>query len=127
KGIGEFCSGQPNASEENSCYESAFSIVGRLSLGNPKTALEACGNAPHVRRGMCYERAALAVIEEDASSGKAAASFCASTPEAYQMGCMEFLARRADFTFGERAGRAEFCTTLPTDFSALCYAGDDVQ
>ncbi|OGG79636.1 hypothetical protein A3A39_02315 [Candidatus Kaiserbacteria bacterium RIFCSPLOWO2_01_FULL_54_13] len=127
KGIGKFCSGQPNTTEEHRCYESAFSIVGRLSLGSREKALEACGNAPEEWREACYGRVALAVIEEDALSGRAAVSMCKSTPEEYRMGCMEFIARRADFVFGDRAGRAQFCAALSTEFSALCYPVGDVN
>lgn len=120
KDVGTFCSGQPNVAEENSCYESVFSIVGRLSLDDPERALKACANAPEKWRWMCYERAALAIVEEDASSGKAAVSFCRSTPESYRLGCMEFIARRADFAFGDRAGRAAFCTAFPSEFRTVC-------
>ena len=120
-GIERFCSGQPNLAEDTACYESAFSILGRLSLGKLERAAAACSVVPEERRSMCYERVALAILEEDRSESRRAISFCNDAPTPLQPKCLEFLARIARFNYvpGTPQHRI-FCSALPIDFRRGC-------
>lgn len=119
-GAQSFCSGQPNLTEETACYESAFSILGRQTLGAPERALTACAKAPEPRKNECYARVAMAYLEENRSDANTAISFCERAPEGYSAPCTEFLVQRASFIFGESPALQRFCRALPVSNKSAC-------
>ena len=119
-GVERFCSGHPNDSEETACYETAFSILGRQSLGNPDKAARACAAVPESRRDMCFSRVALAIVEEDKSAGERAVSFCAAAGPS-EDSCLGFLAQTAGHNFGSNiAGRRAFCNAFEASWRERC-------
>ncbi|PIR83817.1 hypothetical protein COU18_02420 [Candidatus Kaiserbacteria bacterium CG10_big_fil_rev_8_21_14_0_10_51_14] len=121
-GIGEFCEGQPNAREETACYESAFSILGRMSLGDSEHIVEACGSVPEERQPMCYEYGAQTTLEEDRASGAKAVALCEQIPSQYQESCLLSLARKVVFNFGSSQSAREFCDLLPEKPRTVCVS-----
>ncbi|MBI5457503.1 hypothetical protein HY971_02135 [Candidatus Kaiserbacteria bacterium] len=120
-GVEAFCSGQPSAELEDLCYRSAFTIIGRLSLGKQEAAARACSKSPEIRQGMCYSVIAQSVLEEDRSDAKGALALCARAPEALVQGCREWLVSQAPFVFGSNAQEyRRFCTELPASLQQSC-------
>lgn len=117
----KFCSGQPNAAEEDSCYQSVSSIIGRMSLGNSQKADIACRALPVKRQAMCYSFSAQSILEEDLQDSARAIDFCALAPEGISDECLDGLARRAPFTFPAGSPlRESLCAGLPEKHQAIC-------
>lgn len=121
-GIGDFCSGQPNAREETACYESAFSILGRMSLGDPDNILSACSSVPAEREEMCYEYGAQTVLEENREDSGRAISLCERAPEENRMPCIESLVSKVVFNFGKSEYAKAFCDALPETLKESCLS-----
>lgn len=119
-----FCTGQPNKTEEDSCYQSVSSIIGRMSLGNANKADVACRALPRERQAVCYSFSAQAILEEDLQDSVAAVDFCALAPDGVADECLDGLARRASFTFPAGSPlRESLCTALPEKHQAACRGG----
>ncbi len=117
---GAFCSDQPNAREEDACYESASAIVGRTSLDDPAKAAKACNGFPGDRRITCFAASAQAVLEEDRSRASEALALCARASDMVD-GCMAKLSQRAEFIFGSGSKeRGVFCGLLPSALQTQC-------
>lgn len=119
-GIEPFCSGHPNAREETACYEAVFSILGRQSLNMEDSIIRACAEVPANRRSMCYEYGAQAILEEDRVNGEGAIAFCERTPEIYKNSCLNSLARKTRFIFGDLEQMRKFCALLPKEAREVC-------
>ncbi len=118
-GIAELCAGQPNTELEDFCYQTAFSIVGRVKQGQPENQANACDRAPESRRNTCYSIVANAILEEDRTDAPGAVSFCGRAPKPRE--CLEYLVNSARFNFGYNTGQFErFCSALPEDVEAQC-------
>lgn len=120
--VGSFCSDQPNEQEENACYESVFSILGRQTLGVPERAIAVCNVVPEGRSEECFSRVAMSYLEENRNDARSAISFCEKAPADYSGQCLKFLIERAQFIFGESTSRARFCKALPLDRAEGCLA-----
>lgn len=108
--VAEFCSGQPNEAEENKCYESALTIIGRQMLGDSTQSAAACDTVPTPRRGECYTIVAQAILEEDRRQGDEAIAFCEQGGEAVAHVCISSLVSRASWLFGPHSPEHEaFC------------------
>ncbi len=119
--IGAFCSAQPNAEEEQACYDTAFSVVGRQTLGISEQALRACGGVAEDRKDECYGRVALAYLEEDRGDGESAIAFCTGAYTEGRDSCVQFLAERAAFVFGkDEVLLWKFCKRVPGSLRAVC-------
>ncbi len=117
----KFCAGQPNKEQEDTCYEAAFTIVGRLSLGKPEDAARACGRAPTTRQTACYSIVADAILEEDRLNAKDALAFCARAPGAIADSCILSLVSKARFNFGQDVQEYNlFCAALPASYQQTC-------
>ena len=121
-GIERFCAGQPNPNEEIACFESAFTLLGRTSLGTPERVLAACAEAGERWRSMCYEYSAITIIEEDRDAGEALVDFCNSAPDGYRNECLEGMAQKAHFLFGDSPYRPAFCGALPAYLRSACLS-----
>lgn len=120
-GIAEFCSGQPNAELEGHCYQSAFSIVGRLLLAKPDDAAHACSVVPSERQGFCYSVVADTILEEDRLAASNAITFCKRPGGAITDSCLAYLMQTAQFNFGSNAKEyTGFCAALPDSLRAQC-------
>jgi hypothetical protein len=120
-GVDLFCSGQPDEQETKSCYESAFSIIGRMSIGTPQSALDACAQVHFSHKRACYAYAARAVLEESRKDGEAAIALCAAAPSRYKAGCMEDVLSTAHFIFGNNIEASEqLCRTARTYIDVSC-------
>ncbi|TSC87251.1 MAG: Uncharacterized protein G01um10148_356 [Parcubacteria group bacterium Gr01-1014_8] len=116
KGTGaiSFCSGQPTKEEEEMCYESASTIIGRQLLGNDEKASAACDALPQKWQSICYIAAAQALLEEDRATGKAAISLCERGKNGVADTCLKTLAMRANWIFSSGAAEKDaFCEALP--------------
>lgn len=122
-GIERFCAGQPNAAEETACFESAFALLGRTSLGAPERVLAACAEVGEQWRSMCYAHSAVTIIEEDRDAGETLVDFCNSAPDGYGNECLEGMAQKAHFLFGDSPYRSAFCTALPMHLRSVCSSG----
>ncbi len=119
-----FCSRQPNAEEEDSCYQSVSSIIGRMSLGSMGKADTACSALPEKRQAMCYSFSAQAILEEDLQDSTRAIGLCDQAPAAISDECLAGLARRASFTFPTGSlARDALCDALPEKHQAMCRRG----
>jgi hypothetical protein len=119
-GVGGFCSGQPNQAETEKCFEGAAAIVGRTSLGDARSAIEACGAFPSQGRNICFASIAQAALEEDRDAVEHAIALCEASDET-SASCLASLAERAGFLYGEDTARkARFCGALPSDMMRLC-------
>ncbi len=122
-GTAQLCEGQPNSELVDSCYQTAFSIVGRIKQGQPEEQAHACDRAPEARRNTCYSVVANAIVEEDRTNAPGAVSFCSRAPKPRE--CLEDLAKTARFNFGSNAGQYKrFCGALPKDMEAQCRSAD---
>ncbi|MCE9541466.1 hypothetical protein K8R03_02805 [Candidatus Kaiserbacteria bacterium] len=120
-GVESFCSGQPNAEEETACYQSATAIIGRMSLGDPAKAADACGKLPSERQDLCFKTTAQAVLEENRNDASKAISLCARAPGSIARNCMETLTMQAPFIFGQNSDELQrFCAALPADMRSQC-------
>lgn len=119
-GVATFCAGQPNPEEEIACYEGVFSIVGRLSLEKPEHIATVCGHVPAEYGAMCWADTAATILEEDRNALEHAIALCDSAPERYQTFCLEALAQRTSFIFGDTRDAARFCAMLPTYIRKMC-------
>lgn len=122
-GIGEFCSDQPNAEEETACYQSAFAILGRMSLGDTDNILRACGEVPESQQPLCYESGAQAVLEENRDDVSVAIGLCERTPEEHRAPCLQSLVSKVNFNFAATEQAKNFCDSLPPDMRNGCIAG----
>lgn len=123
-GAARFCSNQPNPEEEDSCYQSVSSIIGRMSLGKSAKTDTACRALPSKRQAMCYSFSAQSILEEDLQDSAAAVDFCSLAPEGVDDECLEGLARRASFTFPAGSPlRESFCAALPEKHQLMCRGG----
>ena len=122
-GIADFCSGQPDAELEDRCYQSAFSIVGRLQLAKPDDAAHACSAAPANRQDLCYSVVADTILEEDRGDAKGAVAFCERSGSAFTDSCLAYLIQTAQFNFGTNTKEyTNFCRALPDTMRARCSA-----
>lgn len=119
-GIAAFCADQPHAAEETACYESVFAIVGRLSLEKPEHIADVCGHVPEERAAMCWADTAATILEEDRHAFEHAIDLCNSAPERYQTPCLETLAERTSFIFGNTPDATHFCAMLPEYVRTMC-------
>ena len=120
-GVADYCSGQPNDALEGDCYLTAFSIIGRIRLGQQDDQARACSIAPEERRGLCYAVVANAVLEEDRNDATGAVGFCERGAAEYRDECILYLIRTARFNFGPNKKQyAHFCAALPEPFKARC-------
>lgn len=120
-GVDSFCAGQPDEKETMHCYESAFSIMGRMSIGNPESALNACAQVHFSRKRACYAYAARAVLEESRKDGDAAIALCAAAPNRYKAACMEDVLSTAHFMFGNNIEASkQLCRTAKKYMDVSC-------
>ncbi len=119
-GVQAYCSGYPNAQEEEYCWRGISAIIGRLSLGDATEAQHACDNFPVAWQGMCYEGSAQAIVEESRSAAAEAVSFCARAQGSVAQECYSGLARDARQLFGDAQGRGGFCRLLPAQYQPSC-------
>lgn len=121
KGIAAFCSGQPNSTEEDRCYESGLTLVGRQTQNDPDHAAELCTTLPQKRQLQCYIIVAQAFIEEDRSQSDVAMSVCAKAPGSMAESCARELLARSTFLFGQNSPyRDRFCASLFEKFALSC-------
>lgn len=121
-GVEAFCSDSPNSDEELNCYRSAFSIIGRSSLGRGDAASRACARVPEVWQGVCITTVATTVLEENLNEGSAAIATCmqARSPSDAQT-CLSQFADHAQFYFGsDPSARESFCRALPEPQRSTC-------
>ncbi len=119
-GIDDFCSGQPNRTEEVACYESSFSLAGRLSLADPAKLLSMCAETSDDWKQMCYSYGARTVLEEDRNAGEKSLGLCASAPEQYRDACIDSLVSTAQFIFGDAGEHQRFCKLVPQSQQYRC-------
>ncbi len=118
-----FCSDQPNRAEETKCFETISAIVGRMSLGNPSKAINACNNFPKERQEICYAISAQAVLEEDSDYSDKAISLCKSAPGDIANSCIQTLYSRTQFIFGSnKEAHNRFCQALPSPTKEECIS-----
>lgn len=117
---GAFCAHQPNKNEEDACFDAITSIVGRFSLNDPGKLAKTCLSLPEERQQQCFNRSALAALEEDRGAGGLAMNLCATAPEHMRGACLGFIADRASFVFGPGDARISFCESLPAEYQARC-------
>ncbi len=121
-GIAAFCSGQPDARLEDLCYRSAFTIVGRLALGDQDRAVGACDNSPPERLEMCYSVLAQSVFEEDRGNAGGALALCERASPQVAAACVDWLISQAPFIFGsDTKERTQFCRALPSHKRQECF------
>ncbi len=119
-GVAAFCSGQPDKERTDDCYQSVSSLVGRMSLDDPKKATAACGNFPGERQLTCFGYSAEAVLEEDRTNAQKAVALCTSSGSLEEP-CEEYLISHANFLFGGNKQQLDaFCAALPGSLPALC-------
>lgn len=122
-GAGAFCSGQPDATQEDACYESVSSIVGRMSLGNPQGAAKICNGFPEARREICFSTSAEAVLEESRTDASRAVGLCELASPDITRSCINLLISRASFIFGSNTEeRSRFCDAVPASEKDRCLA-----
>jgi hypothetical protein len=122
-GVADFCSGQPNAELTDHCYQSAFSIMGRLLLAKPDDAAHACSVVPAARQELCYSVIADTILEEDRSDAGGAVAFCQRGGAAVSNSCMAYLIQTAQFNFGTNTEEyTHFCAALPDTLQTSCRA-----
>lgn len=127
-GAKSFCSGQPNSTEKENCYQSISSIVGRMSLNNPTKVALACGNFPDEGKDICYGTSAQAVLEENRSDSEKAISLCNLAPEKNKTTCLITLIDHASFIFGGDVMRYnKFCSLLPMELGQRCKQGQGIK
>lgn len=117
---GAFCARQPNQREEDACFDAITSIVGRFSLNDPNKLAKTCLSMPDERQQQCFDRSALAALEEDRNAGALAIALCNTAPNHMQEQCLSFIAERASFVFGPGEMREPFCAALPDKYRARC-------
>jgi hypothetical protein len=116
-----FCSGQPNSSEEASCYQSVSAIVGRMSLSSQSQAASACMKFPTGRQAECFSTTALTRLEEQQTNGEAAIALCNAAPEGISEECLTTLATRSSFVFSKGSEERErFCALFPDTIQPRC-------
>ena len=115
-----FCSRQPNATETSACYDSVFAILGRQTLGRPDTAEKTCATVPDSERVKCFASVAGSILEEDRTDGQRSVDFCNRAEGETRMACMQTLASRARFIFGDTPEKTRFCSLLPTEVQERC-------
>ncbi len=122
-GIDALCSKHPSVELEGLCYQTAFSIVGRLQLAKPMEALAACAIMPHTRAEQCYAIVANTILEEDRGNAVGAVEFCERPGSPYTEACLAFLIQTAPFNFGTNTkAYANFCAALPNSWQQRCNA-----
>ena len=124
-GVVQFCARSPNAEQTDECYQSASSIIGRFSLGNPAGAAVVCNGLPADRQETCFAYSAGAVLEEDRSDGSKAIDLCGRASATVARACLMDLASRAQFTFGRGTQEyTQFCASLPANIRSACSTSD---
>jgi hypothetical protein len=120
-GVARLCSLEPNAEEQNVCYVSMSSIIGRLSLGDPQHVARACAQFPLERQADCFGYSAEAVLEENRNDAAGAIALCGLASSAVGPQCIGLLADHARFIFGpDVSAQRRFCSALPNEFAARC-------
>jgi len=123
-GVAQFCSGQPNEDEVNACYQTASAIVGRMSLGNPQQAIDACAAFPTTRHVECFSTVAQTRLEEQQTNGEVAIALCEAAPDPVVRDCLAVLAQRASFIFPPQSTeRSRFCALFPEHLRESCASG----
>lgn len=117
--VKEFCSNQPDSHAIEMCYETASSIVGRLMLEHQDKIIAACQAFPQDGRAICFRATAGAVVEEDRNDYSRALDICSHAGDASHA-CLEGLAGRARFMFGDTPIRKKFCDALPESLRGEC-------
>ena len=119
--VGTFCARQPDAAEEEACYETAAAIVGRTSLGKSDTAVAACQHFPKTRQKLCFIALAQSALEEDRTNADGAIDLCRAADDAVAKECLATLAHRASFIFASgSAEKTQFCATLLEESDVRC-------
>lgn len=120
-GASTFCAGQPNRTEEDFCYESVTTIVGRMLLDSADQAKNVCDTMPEERQELCYLSVAQSFIEEDRSASDQALTFCKGAPERVAVACARTLLDRINFYFGSQSEyRSNFCRAINEHFGYRC-------
>lgn len=121
--VGKFCSGQPNEEQTLACYQGATSIIGRMSLDDPKKAAAACSKLPQERQGLCFSYSAETVIQEDRNDASQAVALCNVASGKERDTCFAHLLDHADFVFGKNKSQyGGLCKALPAPWGAQCEA-----
>ncbi len=119
-GVVPFCTGQPAGEEEN-CYKSIFSLIGKQYLEKPQEGIDACMRIPTPQRSSCVGFIARMILEESRDDGQATVEICNHAPESEQDLCFIELARAAEYSFSNgSAQKAAFCSLLPQIFKDMC-------
>jgi hypothetical protein len=119
--VSQFCAVQPNKEESKRCFESAFSLLGRMSLAKPEQALKTCRESSEDQKDMCYSYAARTILEEDRTAADRAANFCAEVPEGNRTACYDFLSYTARSILGTRTDRIQkLCNAMPETSKTTC-------
>lgn len=120
-GMHSFCSGQPDKKAEDVCYLSVSSIIGRMSLDEPKRINARCSQAPPERVATCVTMAARAVLEEDRSDSAKAIGVCQESSPDVVYQCIGDLVDAAVFTLGNDTPEYRaFCAALPEPYTGAC-------
>jgi hypothetical protein len=120
-GAAAFCAGQPTVAEEEHCYQSASSIVGRLLLGQPDAVSSTCDNFPPKWQSTCYAFGAQAVLEERRSDLSGALAICELGVPVVGTSCIEMLVDHARFIFGADINtKRAFCALVPDYLKKKC-------
>ncbi len=120
-GIRDFCQGQPNPMETDACYETAFSIVGRMNLSDAHAASRACDMTPSEERARCYFFVSKAVLEEDRRAASEAIALCQMADTDTSQSCLKDLVGASSSMFiSNSESYREFCQKLPEDLKKDC-------
>lgn len=119
--VASFCGAQPNAEQENHCYDTVSAIVGRENLSSNERAAAACSNFPVERQATCYTAASQAVLEENRADASKALSLCQRAPAEIASQCIRGLIAHARFNFGSNMSEFKsFCDAVPSEDRATC-------
>jgi len=123
--VQKLCSWEPNSEEAGICYISMSSIIGRMTLGNPTQAVQACSQFPADQMGTCFSYSAEAVLEESRTDASPAIALCNRAPESVAGECLSTLVSHAQFMFGSNEGEMRsFCAALPSAYQEGCGTGN---
>ena len=119
--VAAFCSGQPDATRTENCYQAMSSIVGRMSLDSADKAATACGHFPQEWQAMCFSYSAEAVLQESRTESAAAVALCEKASGSAQSACFAHLLNHARFIFGQNKSQFKnFCAALPPSLTDEC-------
>jgi len=122
EGVLNYCESLPNQSDQNKCFETAFTINGRQHLSEPEKMAKLCNNMPSKYQGSCLSRGANAFPEEDQALIPEAIDMCSrGEAESVREECYSYLARLASFNFHKGSKPFELmCSSLPVKWETQC-------